>query len=245
MRSFRPSGTLVAVALIVLAGCSAGNPTTSLDYRPPTLALRPGRLGTLRLPEDDRFSLHRAPTQRIPRLTGQVQVEADARDDGTARARTQVVAEGEGWAGFQVGHAVRNETARQIVLDVRIELDWATRVETSPQAPIPGADVSLDVLARDQDNRRLRSVNLLTHDSKNGPLDTESSRTIHWRLTLAPGDAVTLYVAGRTAGKLRSAGRAAAQRTVVSELQLRRLHMILTPEPSAEVRSDARGQDAD
>lgn len=244
MRTFRPSGTLVACALIVVVGCTAGNPTASLDYRPATLPLRPGQLRTLRLPEDDRFSLHRAPTQRIPRLTGEVRVEADAREDGTARARTQIVSEGEGWAGFQVGHAVRNETVRQIVLDVRIELAWATRVETSPEPLIRGASVVLDVLARDQDNRRLRQVNLLTHDSKDGPLEAQASRTIHWRLTLAPGKAVTLYVGGQTAGKLRAAA-GTKPRTVSSELQLKRLHMILTPEPPAGGPRDAQGQDAD
>ncbi len=240
-----PGSLAVLVPLsLLITGCSGGNPTANLEYRPPALNLKAGRLKPIRLPQDDPFSLHRAPTQRTPRLTGDVAVEAEAHPDGTAQARTQIVAEGEGWAGFQVGHAVRNETIRQIVLDVRIELDYAARAESLPQPLIGGASVALDVLARDQNNRRLRQLSLLSHDSEDGPLDAQSTRTVHWRLTLAPGDTVTLYVGGQTAGKLRYSATD-PQRTLRSELRLRRLRMILTPELPAGDARDAQGQDVD
>ncbi len=236
----RSAACLVTAYLWAVAGCGGGNPAASLDYRPPATPLRPGAVRTLHLPDDQPYSLHRAPVQRTPRLAGDVKVAAEAHPDGTARARTEVIEEGEGWAGFQLGHAIRNETIRQITLDVQIELDYAVSVHTRPDPLQAGASVALDVLARDQLNRRLRQLTVLSHESGDGPLESRDTRRVRWTLILAPGDAVTLYVGGQTAGKLRTTGASGPPPRVTAELKLTRLRMIIVPQPRAGGPSDAQ-----
>ncbi len=231
----RRGGWLLAGLLGVLSGC-ASMPGSELTLRPAPSELR--ATNVLRLPADQKFSIHLAPSSREPGLAGQAQSESSATDDGQAAASASVSEGGKATAGFQLGHAFHNDTGQQLDLATTLRLSYAFDTQATPAAPRPEASVTLLAYVRDGRNRLLSTFKIVEHTTEQGAVSAEASRELQFSPTLAPGDTATIYLAGRIAIDTKQ-GHSAAGR-----LSVRDLTMQLEPKPAPPIPTAPAGQPA-
>jgi hypothetical protein len=228
----------VPVGLVLLiAGCGGGEFASELEARPTARALSQREGQTLRLPHDERFSIALAPTQETPGLGGTAEAEAHASKDGSADATARVENGGSAQAGFQLGHAVKNDSDRQMELHVRVRCGYELEVAVTPATPTPGAKVGLKLYARDGRNRLLRAFSLAQHSTEEGAAQSRDSQDLDFRLTLAPYQSVSLYVGGGV--EIETPEGRSAEGT----LNLRDLEMQITTEMAPPVRAAGDEQD--
>lgn len=193
------SGTLRVVGILLLlslAGCSGGDFGSELTVRPKPRPLSRGDGQVVRLPQDEPFSIALAPTQETPGLVGTAEVDAHASKDGNADARASVENGGSAVAGFQLGHALKNDSDRQMVLHVHLRCEYVTEAEANPPGPLPDAKVGLKLYARDSRNRLRRNFNLTQHSTEEGAASSKDRKDIRFGLTLGPYEWVNIFLAG-------------------------------------------------
>ncbi len=212
----------------MLAGC-ASLPGSELTLRPAPSELRAA--AALRLPADQKFSIHLAPSSRAPGLGGQAESSSTATDDGNASANASVQNGGKASAGFQLGHAFRNETDRQLDLGTSLELSYSFSTLATPASQTPEATITLLVYVRDGRNRLLSSFKLVEHTTEQGYVSASASREFKFSPTLAPGDSVTIFAAGNIAIDTK-AGHSAEGSLAVSGMTLS-----LDPKPAPPIAS--------
>lgn len=228
------SGQYFIVAVILsalpLAGCTGGSDLGELAARPKPRNLAPA--APLRIPADERFSILFAPSSRHPGLGGSAEADASARPDGSAEARVRITDGGRAQAAFQIGHAVRNDSDRQVELEVTIRYRYEYSAETQTDARNEDARIALKLFARDDTNRLLRSMDLLEYATGQGAAQRSGAETLTFRATLGPGTAANLYLAGEAAADTTRTPRNAA-----AQLKLADVAFEITSRPAPAVRT--------
>lgn len=189
---------LVAASLtsLLLTGCGGGDFGSELTVHPKPHLLSGSDGQVLRLPHDEPFSITLAPTQETPGLGGTAEADTQVSKKGSADAVARVENGGSALAQFQLGHALKNNSDRQMDLHVHLACDYLTEVEATPPGPLPDAKISLKLFARDGRNRLLRNFNLAQHSTEEGAASSKDHKDIDFTLTLGPRESVNVFLAG-------------------------------------------------
>jgi hypothetical protein len=214
---------------LLLAGCVSAQFGRELAARPTPMVLNRVEGMTVRLPQEQPFNITLARAAREPGLAGTAEVDAYARPEGAARASAAVENGGKSEALFQIGHALRNGTDRQADFACRVQFEY----EFETQAPeTPGATdafVGLRLYARLERGRLLRDVPLTQHAAENGAVRRSSREQVEFTLTLGPGDAVDVFVAGQARVEVPEG------RSATCAVTLRGLEMEVVTRPASAV----------
>lgn len=187
---------LLSGVLLLLAGCAGAEFGAELRKRPEPLALDRPENRSLSLPGDQPFTITLKEATEKAELTGTADADATASGDGSGMARAEVSQGGTASAGFQVGHAFRNQTARHMQVDVAARLRISYEVGDADDEGLPLAGAYATLYARDNQNRTLGKHTLLSHKSDVGDASGEKEETVSFELLLAPGATANIYVAG-------------------------------------------------
>ncbi|MGE0482090.1 MAG: hypothetical protein AB7Q17_16635 [Phycisphaerae bacterium] len=214
-----------------LAGCAAGGPGAELGIRPQPFVVAAPEAKTLRVPQDERFSIVLSPSSREPGPGGAADARADADAGGSAEVKADVQRGGKASGTFQLGHAWKNDTDRQIDVALATEYRYAFSVqaEQQPGARDAGIDLSLKFYARDHLNRLVRSVDLVQHTTEQGDAARQSQESFRVTLPLPPGATIYVYLAGHVTIDTARSGRSASGELRVSDV---RLEAALSPAPA-------------
>lgn len=218
------------LSALPLGGCTGGNDLGELAARPKPRNLAPA--APLKIPADEPFTILFAPSSKQPGLGGAAEADARARPDGSAEARVQITGGGQAQAAFQIGHAVRNDSDRQVDLEVAIRYRYEYSAETQADARNEDARIALKLFARDDTNRLLRSMDLLDFATGHGAAQRSGAETLGFRVTLGPGTAASIYLAGEAAADTTRTPRNAA-----AQLKLADVGFEITSRPAPAVRT--------
>jgi hypothetical protein len=240
MVQVRNPSLIVTVAAVVLGGCSTAQFGVDMATHPKPYALRKTEPTILRLPQDQRFSIALESDHREPGLDGTADASADAKDTGQGEAAVAVTRSGSAEALFRLGQGFSNDTDRQmdLALVVRYHYDFDARAE--PQAGSPDASVGLRLYAHEEHGRMLRDLVLIDYSTENGALQRQGDMHDSFTLTLGPGQAVEVFLAGRAKVDV-SAERSASATLKLSELQF---EIATRPAPAVSARPEGRGSSA-
>lgn len=196
LRRFLGSVACIAFLTGVGPGCAGGGLADDLTVRPTARPLGVRDARPLRIPADEKFSITASPAQKAPGLAGAAEANASAKREGEADARAAVQGGGTAAAAFQLGHAFANDSERQVDLRVltRFTAEYAT--SAAPADAAPGPAVSLRLFARDARGRLRQQINVVAHGSDGGDVSSRDNRELSLVATLAPGDALYVYLAG-------------------------------------------------
>ena len=214
-----------------LAGCGSGRFGSDLSARPAPRPIQPNDGDSLRLPRDASFSIVLPQASKKPGLDGTAEADAEATGAGDAMATVAVTHSGEALGLFQLGHAFKNDTDRQVDLEVAVQLNYSFEATADPESGYPDATVGLRLYARDVHGRMLRDLEFVEHSTENGPAASKGDEQARFTLTLGPGQAVDVFVAGQAKAEIR-AGRSATGSLKLSDLQ-----MEVTTRPAPPVRA--------
>jgi len=235
-RPVRPGGSalLTCAALLaaafLLAGCGGGQFGSEIAARPKPLPITATGSITIRLPQDHKFSLVLPRETEQPGLDGTAEANANAQAQGTADAAASVARTGQAEAVFQLGHVFANETDRQLDLDFRVTCRYAFEVRNEPERLLPDARVALRLYARPQRGPLVRDVALLEHSTEAGPGQGQAEATRQFTVTLAPGDSLTVWLAGQARAEI------AAERSGTATLRVSDLQFEVVTRPAPPVR---------
>lgn len=238
VRRLRPLMTRVAVLLFVgtLAGCGGADFGAELSARPRPVTLKTDAGSVTRLPQDQKFTITLAPSSKEPGLTGAAEADSHATADGAADAAARVSNGGKASASFQLGHAFKNESERQIDADIRIRFKYEIAAQATPPADVPGATVGVRLYARNARNVLVRTVDLLSHTTENGAASRRGDNDLTCTLTLGPGEALNVFLAGLAGVEARE------DRTASASVKLSDVQMEITSKPAPPVRTPGDGQ---
>ena len=186
---------------------------------------------TLRLPEQEAFSIALPQTSEKAGLDGTAEADADATQAGTAAAAAAVTNSGTVLGSFQLGHAFKNDVERQTDFDFDLRFHYEFEIAATPETSYPDAQVGLKLYARGSRGRLLRDLTLFEHSTENGSTVRKSDETLHFTVTLGPGEAVNVFLAGQVRIEIRE-GRSAR-----GSLKLSDLRMDVTTRPAPAVKS--------
>jgi len=196
--------------VIAVAGCGGSQFGADLSAKPKPMPIRGVEDSTIRLPADAPFSIRLAPARRDAGLDGTAQADAKADRSGSASASAKVKNGGTAAADFQLGHAFRNDTSRQIDLSFRLQFAYEFDASITPDDGGKDATVGLKLYARDDRNRTLAANTVVLHSTADGPAHGGAKdQQVEFTITLGPGEAVNVYLAGHAAvdtAEQRSAG---------------------------------------
>ncbi|MFO0839708.1 MAG: hypothetical protein U1D55_14430 [Phycisphaerae bacterium] len=229
------TATLLAAILAATPACSSSGMGAELSATPTARALPANAARPLRLPADEKFSIVFSPSQRAPGLDGEAEASAIASDSGNAEARARVARSGSASGTFQLGHVVKNESASQIDLNCHIHAKYAYDAKSAPATGKRDASVALRLFARDQRNRQLRAIDLLVHGTDQGDASSEVEKDLRITLTLSPGDAASVFLAGSAEANTTMAQSASAS------LNLSGLKMEFESHPAPPTSAPAGG----
>ena len=188
----------VVVAMLVAAGCSGGHGFGESITVPPEQHTKVGDAfaagKTLRLPAEVRFNV--ADVQRFSRGAATAEASADA--SGTAGCSAKAQADGSAWAEFQLGQVVANRGDQPLAVTVTFNVSYSYR--TSGQVSAGGAtpdQFALKVYISDSDRRSLKRMMLAELDPAKGPTTWTGTQAPAFDVTLEPGLAYHLVLAGR------------------------------------------------
>jgi hypothetical protein len=199
VRGVRLEACCVAASLslfLVLAGCGGDGFGSELKVQPTPRPLSRGDYGTVRLPQDEPFSIALAPTQKEAGLGGTAEADAHVSKGGSADALARVENGGSARAWFQLGHAFENDSDRQAELRVRVRGEFETDAQVTSPGPLPDAKVGLKLYARDGRNRLLRDFCLTQHSTDKGAAASTDRKEVDFVLLLGPRERVTVFLAG-------------------------------------------------
>ncbi len=197
--SVRGRGVLCAAWIglaATLAGCGRGGLTSDLSVQPQAQPLPTAESATLSLPQDKPFAIALAPTEELPGLGGTADADAHATKEGNADARAEVKNGGKATAGFQLGHALKNDSERQVDCDFKVRCRYEYQSQATPPSGVPDATVRLMLYARTARNLRLTELKLLEHSTDNGAVSEAATKELSFTLTLGPGETVNVYLGG-------------------------------------------------
>jgi len=221
-----------ALSLLALAGCQGAVVGSELSARPRPRPISASDGGVLRLPADEKFSIHLAPSQQEPGLDGTARASADAKPEGDAAAQAEVENGGKAAATFQLGHALANDSSRQVALQFNVKFAYEFEAASTP-VNTPGATLSLKLYARDGRNRVLTTLPVLEHASEDGSASSSGDKQLHFSLTLGPGESASVFLAGNArieAPYGRSARGALTLRGLTMEIETRPAPPVKTAE---------------
>jgi hypothetical protein len=182
---------------LLLFGCGGGQFGAELTARPKPLVLRAVEPQTIRLPQDQAFSIALPSATHRAGLGGTADAQGRAFPDGTAEASATVGQTGSANAEFQVGGAFSNDTDRQMDLAFRVTCRYEFAVSNQPERSLADASVGLQIYARVANGPMLRDIILLDQSTESGPAQGQSEAARDFTLTIGPGAGVTVWVAGR------------------------------------------------
>lgn len=236
MQTIRPlitvhslSALLLGLA-ILLAGCGNTRFGSELSARPRAHPIRATTSTKIHLPREESFSITLPQASKQPGLDGQAEADADATGEGTAEATASVTNSGNALGLFQLGHAFENSTNRQIDFDFNVTFHYSFEANTSTESGFPDATVGLKLYARGQRGRLLRDMTIVEYSTENGPARRQAEERINFTLTLAPGETVSVFLAGQVRVEIR-AGRSASGSLKLSDLQM---EVSLQPVPAVQ-----------
>jgi hypothetical protein len=223
-------------SLLALSACGGGGLGSELAVRPTPRALDTSAGSTLRVPQDEPFSITLAPKQAAPGLGGTADAVTNVSKDGHADAMARVENGGTAVASFQLGHAVENDTDRLVSLHVRLQCEYETEIEATPAGPSPDAKVELTLYARDGRNRLVRTLNLTRQATDEGAAASRDGKDVEFTLPLGARTSLNIYLAGGVAIDTPE-GRAAR-----GALKLDKLEMEITAQAAPPVEKAGDGQ---
>jgi hypothetical protein len=182
--------------LLVFAGCGGNGFGSELKVQPTPRPLSQSSNRTIRVPQDEPFSITLAPVQKEAGLEGTAEVEAHVSKGGSADAAARVENGGSARAWFQLGHAFENDSDRQAELRVRVRGEFETAAGATPPGPLPDARVGLKLYARDSRNRVLRDFCLMQHSTDKGAAASTDRKEVDFVLTLGPREWVSVFLTG-------------------------------------------------
>jgi hypothetical protein len=148
------------------------------------------------LPQEEPFSITLGPTQETPGLDGTAEADTHVSKDGKANAVASVENGGSALAGFQLGHALQNDSDRQMDLHVQVRCEFGTEADATPPGSPPDAQVGVALYARDGRNRLLRHFDLAQHSTEEGAASSRDQKDLQFTLTLGPRESVNVFLAG-------------------------------------------------
>ncbi len=182
--------------LVGLSACGGGGFGSELATRPTPRSLDTGQGATLRLPQDEPFSITLAPKQAAPGLGGTAEAVSHVSNDGHADADARVDNGGSATASFQLGHALKNDSDRLVSLRVCLRCEYETEAEATPARPLPDAKIGLNLYVRDGRNRLVRSLTLAQHSTDEGAASSKNHKDIEFTLSLGARQSVNIFLAG-------------------------------------------------
>ncbi|MBI5865918.1 MAG: hypothetical protein HZB38_15725 [Planctomycetes bacterium] len=183
-------------ACTALTGCGGGSPAAELNVRPEPRTVSATAAKPLRLPQDERFSIALAPSQKAPGLLGKADANSNARSDGTADASAKVENGGTASSSFQLGHVFSNDSERQVDLAVRVSFDFQYDATAQPPNVGEQAALKLDIFARDGRGRMLKTVNVLQYTTGEGDIAGRSRNQSDFSVPLGPRETLAVYAGG-------------------------------------------------
>lgn len=226
------AGLTLAVGLF--ASCTSGELGGELAARPKPHALRQPEGVTIRLPQDEPFAIALPRSSRQVGLGGEAAADATAKPTGEAEARASVTTSGTAEGVFQLGHALLNETDRQTDLDLTVRFRYSFEVTQATESRLADAVLGLRLFARDDRGRLLRELPLVQHSTENGAAQRSADECVQFTLTLAPGGAVNVFLAGQTKVDIP------AERSAAALLKLEGLQFEVVTRPAPAVRADGK-----
>lgn len=208
----------LSIATVALSGCSGATAGADLSVRPVSRPLSKYSGKILHVPRDEKFALTQAPASQAPGLEGKAEGKAECESSGKGKVAAKVEKGGTASGTFQLGHSVKNDTERQLDVAVRVKMNYEYSAEAEPSNARGKAAVSLNLYVRDGRNRLLQTYGLVTQSSEEGKLSSKAGKDAEFTLTLGPGDAATVYLAGVADANLRDgeSGQAKLQVSDVS-----------------------------
>jgi len=227
---------LAAILPVTVTGGCAGSRFGS-DLPAPTRpqALRATEGAHLCLPQDRAFSIAVPQVTRKAGFDGQADADATCSGQGSARATAEVIGSGEATALFQLGHAFANELERQVDLEIAVRYRCVFEASSSPESGAGGAQIGLRLYARESRGPLLRELVLVQYGSEAGPAQRQAADEVRFTLTLAPGAAVDVFLAGQVRIEIRE-GRSAR-----GSLELSQVELEATTRPAPAVSWDGDG----
>jgi len=217
--------------LLLPGGCANGGSGTELAVRPVPRALEGVDGETIRLPQDEPFSIALRPLREAPGLTGGADADAHVSRDGNADAFARVENGGSAQAVFQLGHAFQNDSDRQMELNVRLRCAYEVAAGATPPSPFPRAKVDLRLCARGRSNRLLRNLNLAHHSTEEGAAASTDQKDVRFMLILSPHESVSIFVAGTVTAETRE------EQSAEGSIELSGLEMEVQTKLAPPVRS--------
>jgi hypothetical protein len=237
----RPSPLRVVAVLtglglvLVLTGCSGGQFGAELSARAkPQLLDKPGGM-SLHVPKDQTFNLVLPRASKEPGLKGEAQADATAKPSGEANVTAAVKMGGKAEGVFQLGHAIANATDLQADTDVRVKFKYSFEAEASGTRAA-GAVVGLRLYARSGRGPMLRDIPIADYTTDNGSGRRSGEEEVGFRLTLGPGEDVTIYLAGQAHVEVPD------DRSASCSLQLNAVELSVAthPAPAVQATKDAQ-----
>ena len=233
-RSRGNSGRLIAagtVCTFLLSGCSTAQFGAELSVRPKAHSLRKTEPVTLRLPQDEPFSIALESSRRDPGLDGEASADARAKPSGQGEASATVSRSGTAEGLFRLGHAFANDTDRQMDLDLAVRYHCEYEAREEPDARLPDATVGLRLYARDERGQILRDFVLVEYATDDGTARRQADDSVSFTLTLGPGQSVDVFLAGRAMVNVPT------ERTAAGLLKLNGLQFEVATRPAPPVRA--------
>lgn len=221
----------LALMCVSVTGCAGAGFGAELSKKPRPLLLNEVTGQTVRLPQDGKFAITLAPSEKAKSLEGSADADSNVSPDGSADAHVKVAHGGNAAAGFQLGHSFQNDTQRQIDLDVRVTADYAFEASATPPGPLPDAKVTLHLYALDQRNRKLTEFNFVEHATDKGAASSRDATDTRFTLTLGPGASVSIYLAGQVKVDAK------ADHSAAGSLKLSNLAMEIASRPAPDVQA--------
>jgi hypothetical protein len=231
-------GIILAAVLpvAVTVGCAGSRFGSDLPAPTHPQALRAPEGTHLCLPQDRAFSIAVPQVTRKAGLDGRADADATCSGEGSARATAEVIGSGEATALFQLGHAFANELERQVDLEIAVRYRCVFEAFSSPESGAGGAQIGLRLYARESRGPLLRELVLVQYGSEAGPARRHAADEVHFTLTLAPGAAVDVFLAGQVRIDVREG------RTVRGSLELSDVELEATARPAPAISSDRDGR---
>ncbi len=229
----------LAAWLCVLTGCMGTQFGAELSAKPKPRQLRSTQPTALRVPQDEPFAIVLPSASKKPGLDGTAEADATAKATGEAEATASVKQSGSAEAVFQLGHALANETDRQLDLDCTVRLKYEFDVQNTPAERLHDAAIGLRLYAREARGRLLRDLGLLDYTTESGAAGRTGDESFRFTVTLAPGDVVHLFLAGQA--KVDIPG----ERTATAKLKVTGVQFDIAAQPApaaqiAERKSEPR-----
>jgi hypothetical protein len=209
---------VAAGLLALLTGCMGAQFGSELSAKPKPRALRSTQSATVHLPQDEAFAIVLPSAHKKAGLDGTAESDADAKPAGAAEASASVKTAGTAEGLFQLGHALSNETDRQMDVAFTVRVHYEFEARNQPAERLPDAAVGLRLYAREPRGRLLRDLVLVDATTESGTAQRHGDETLNFTLTLGPGDTVHVFLAGQAKVDI-STGRSASSSLKVSHLE--------------------------